>query len=101
MTGAMQDDTSCANITIIDDTSFESDHSFTVHLTSVELESGGTDPLLDVGMPAYATVNIEDNDRESTLLQCCSSGISSITLLLLPIRTFIVTDERIFSARSR
>ena len=31
MTGAMQDDTSCANITIIDDTSFESDHSFTVH----------------------------------------------------------------------
>ena len=70
MTGAMQDDTSCASITIIDDASFESDHSFTVHVTSVELESGAADPLLSIGMPAYATINIEDNDRESTLLQC-------------------------------
>ena len=78
MAGAMQDDTLCASITIIDDASFESDHNFTVHVTSVELESGVADPLLDVGMPAYATINIEDNDRESTLLQCCSSGISSI-----------------------
>ena len=84
MTGAMQNDTSCANITIIDDTSFESDHNFTVHVTSVELESGGTDPLLDIGMPAYATINIEDNDRESTLLQCCSSDISSIMFYCCP-----------------
>ena len=72
MAGAMQNDTSCANITITDDDSFESDHSFTVHVTSVELESGDTDPLLSIGMPAYATINIEDNDRESILLQCCS-----------------------------
>ena len=72
MAGTMQDDASCSNITIIDDASFESDHSFSVHVTSVELESGGTDPLLDVGVPAYATINIEDNDRESTLLQCYS-----------------------------
>ena len=72
MAGAMQDDTSCANITIIEDASFESDHSFTVHVTSIELESGGTDPLLSIGMPAYATINIEDNDRESTSLHCCS-----------------------------
>ena len=72
MAGAMQDDTSCSIITIIDDASFESDHSFTVHVTSVELESGGTDPLLNVRVPAYATINIEDNDRESTLLQCYS-----------------------------
>ena len=63
---AMQNDTSCTIIAIIDDASFESDHSFTVHVTSVELESGGTDPLLDVGMPTYATINIEDSDREST-----------------------------------
>ena len=70
MAGAMQNDTSCANITIIDDASFESDHSFTVHVTSVELELGGTDPLLSIGMPAYATINIEDNECESTLLQC-------------------------------
>ena len=70
MAGAMQDDTSCANITIINDASFESDHFLTVHVTSVELESGGTVPLLNVGVPAYATINIEDNDRESTLLQC-------------------------------
>ena len=77
MAGAMPNDTSCANITIIDDASFESDHSFSVNVTSVELELGGTDPLLSIGMPAYATINIEDNDRESTLLQCCSSDISS------------------------
>ena len=70
MVGATQDDISCANITIIDDASFESDHSFTVHVTSVELESGGADPLLSIGMPAYATINIEDNDCESTLLEC-------------------------------
>ena len=70
MAGAMQNGTSCAIITIIDDASFESDHSFTVHVTSVELESGGTDLLLDIGMPAYATINIEDNECESTLLQC-------------------------------
>ena len=76
MAGAMQDDTSCANITIIDDASFESDHSFTVHVTSVELESGAADPLLDVGMPAYATINIEDNDRESTSLECCSYSVN-------------------------
>ena len=44
---------------------------------------GGTGPLLNVGMPAYATVIIEDNDRESTLLQCCSSGISSVMLLIV------------------
>ena len=78
MAGAMQNDTSCANITIIDDVSFESDHSFSVNVTSVELELGGTDPLLSIGMPAYATINIEDNDRESTLLQCWSCDISSI-----------------------
>ena len=70
MAGAMQNDTSCANITIIDDASFESDHSFSVNVTSVELELGGTDPLLSIGMPAYATINIEDNECESTLLQC-------------------------------
>ena len=66
MAGAMQNDTSCANITIIDDASFESDHSFSVNVTSAELDLGGAEPLLDVGMPAYATINIEDNDREST-----------------------------------
>ena len=76
MAGTMQDDTSCSNITIIDDASFESDHSFSVHVTSVELESGGTDPLLDVGVPVYATINIEDNDRESTLLQCYSYAVN-------------------------
>ena len=64
MVGAMQSDTSCANITIIDDASFESDHSFSVNVTSVELESGGTDAILSIGVPSYATIYIEDNDRE-------------------------------------
>ena len=76
MAGATQDDISCANITIIDDASFESNHSFSVNVTSVELESGGTDVLLSIGMPSYATINIEDNDRESTSLQCCSYAVS-------------------------
>ena len=64
MVGAMQSDTSCANITIIDDASFESDHSFSVNVTSVELESGGTDAILSIGVPSYTTIYIEDNDRE-------------------------------------
>ena len=64
MAGMMQNDTSCAIITIIDDASFESDHSFSVNVTSVELESGGTDAILSIGVPSYATIYIEDNDRE-------------------------------------
>ena len=64
MVGAMQDDISCANITIIDDFVLEAGQSFSVNVTSVELESGGTDAILSVGVPSYATVYIEDNDRE-------------------------------------
>ena len=101
MTGAMQDDTSCANINIIDDASFESDHSFTVHVTSVELELGGTDLLLDVGMPAYATINIEDNDRESTLLQCCSYAANGQWLLeLIRDSQYIIMVQRLFANRT-
>ena len=64
MVGAMQDDTSCANITIINDASFESNHSFSVNVTGVELESGGTDVLLSIVIPSLATIKIMDDESE-------------------------------------
>ena len=64
MVGAMQDDTSCANITIINDASFESNHSFSVNVTGVELESGGTDVLLSIVIPSLTTIKIMDDESE-------------------------------------
>ncbi len=48
----------CAIIGITDDTALEGEHSFTVHITS-------TSPEISVGM-AYATVEIQDNERKRT-----------------------------------
>ncbi len=48
----------CAMIGIIDDTALEGEHSFSVHITS-------TSPEITVGM-AYATVEIQDNERKKT-----------------------------------
>ena len=59
---AVQDSTSCAQINILDDTNLEGPHSFTVEITTVELDSDGTDPLLIIGPNNSATVNIVDND---------------------------------------
>ena len=49
---------------IIDDAALEGDHSFTVSMTELGLESGGADPLLNIGMPSMATVNIMDDESE-------------------------------------
>ena len=59
---AMQDSTSCAQITILDDLTFEGPHSFSVEVSTVEIESDGTDPLLTIGTMSSAMVYIEDND---------------------------------------
>ena len=58
----MQGDTSCAQLSIIDDTAFEGPHSFSVEVSMVEIESDGTDPLITIGTMSSATVNIVDND---------------------------------------
>ena len=63
---AMQGDTSCAQLSIIDDTAFEGPHSFSVEVSMVEIESDGTDPLLTIGTASSATVNIVDNDGMMT-----------------------------------
>ena len=63
---AMQGDTSCAQLSIIDDTAFEGPHSFSVEVTMLEIESDGTDPLLTIGTMSSATVNIVDNDGIKT-----------------------------------
>ena len=63
---AMQGDTSCAQLSIIDDTAFEGPHSFSVEVSMVEIESDGTDPLLTIGTTSSATVNIVDNDGMMT-----------------------------------
>ena len=59
---AIQDSTSCAQITILDDLTFEGPHSFSVEVSTVEIESDGTDPLLTIGTTSSAMINIEDND---------------------------------------
>ena len=61
---AMQGDTSCAQLSIIDDDTFEGPHSFTVEVSILEIESDGTDPLLTIGTMSSAIVNIVDNDSK-------------------------------------
>ena len=58
--GALDNDTACADVMIIDDTALEGDHSFTVSMTGF----GGTDPLLSIGIPSLATVSIVDDESE-------------------------------------
>ena len=55
-------DTACTNITIIDDSAIEGDHSFILELSNVELEGGITYAGLHRGTPSEATINIMDND---------------------------------------
>ena len=64
---AMLNDIACASISILDDDSLEGLHSFTVHITGVEVESGLPAQLF-IGSPPYATVYICDN--EGTLNNC-------------------------------
>ena len=58
---AMLNDTACASISIVDDGALEGPHSFIVHITDVEVESGLPAQLF-IGSPSYATVNICDNE---------------------------------------
>ena len=59
--------TACANVTIIDDLSVEGDHSFSVHLTALQLAPGVVYSELRIGTPPYAHVNIIDNDGKIIL----------------------------------
>ena len=61
---AMQNSTSCAQISIIDDDTLEGPHSFSVEVSTVEIESDGTDSLLSIGTMSSAMVYIEDNDSK-------------------------------------
>ena len=59
---ALVNSTSCAQISIIDDDAFEGSHSFSVLVSTVEIETDGTDPLLTIGTLSSAAIYIEDND---------------------------------------
>ena len=59
--------TACVNVTIIDDIAVEGTHSFTVHVTGLELDPGGVYSELSIGTPPYAIVNIMDNDGKLLL----------------------------------
>ncbi len=61
-------DESCVTITINDDNVFESNHTFSTHLASLEIDGGTSDPNLSVGSPAYTTVTITDNDGKFNLI---------------------------------
>ena len=67
---AMQGDTSCAQLSIIDDTAFEGPHSFSVEVSIVENESDGTDPLLTIGTMSSASFSIVDNDGNTNDFSC-------------------------------
>ena len=84
---AMQDSTSCAQITILDDNAFEGPHSFTFEVSTVEIESDGTDPLLTIGTMSSATVNIVDNDGNiyMTSFECSRSRRSYCIILCVDI----------------
>ena len=66
---AVNGTTACANVTIIDDNAVEGNHSFTVHVTGLELDPGGAYSGLMIGTSSSALVNIIDND--GTMLQLC------------------------------
>ena len=60
---SMQGDMTCINITIIDDEIFESNHTFQVQLTSIELTlSIAADPPPTIGSSRTTTITILDND---------------------------------------
>ncbi len=61
-------DESCVTITINDDNVFESNHTFTTFLTSLEIDGGTSDPNLSVGSPDSTTVTITDNDGKFNLI---------------------------------
>ncbi len=61
-------DKSCVTITINDDNVFESNHTFTNTLTSLEIDGGTSDPNLSLGSKVYATVIITDNDGKFNLI---------------------------------
>ncbi len=54
---------SCANVTIDDDSAFESNHSFIVELDNLEVSSViSADPLPVIDNPNSTTITILDND---------------------------------------
>ena len=65
---AVNGTTACAVVTIIDDDAVEGNHSFTVHVTGLELDPGGMYSELMTGTPSYATINIIDNDGKMLTL---------------------------------
>ena len=60
-------DTACASVMIMDDAALEGSHFFTVAVSNLELNPGGTYPGLMVGVPSSAPINIVDNDSMSTV----------------------------------
>ena len=75
--------TACANVTIIDDNAVEGNHSFTVHVTGLELDPGGAYSELMTGTPRYALVNIIDNDGTMFSTMPCIGSIHGICYLCL------------------
>ncbi len=72
-------DVSCVTVTIIDDDAFESNHTFTVTLSSLEIDGGISDPNLAVTSPSSTEVTIIDNDGKTlnsrkSLYECTSLG---------------------------
>ena len=91
---AMLGNTSCAQISIIDDITFEGPHGFSVEVSTVEIESDGTDTLLTIGTTSSAMVYIEDNDGTLYYLHCLTKFFHSTLFFAIP------TDVEISMAMS-
>ena len=72
-TSSMEGDTSCVNISILQDLDLEGDHEFDIEVTSA------TPSVVMVGMPSEETVTILDDESRCTV---CIHSISKCMLNL-------------------
>ncbi len=61
-------DVFCVTVNINDDDTFESNHTFTATLSSLEIDGGISDPNLAVTTPSSTVVTIIDNDGKALKL---------------------------------
>ncbi len=77
-------DVSCVAVAITDDDAFESNHTFTVTLSSLEIDGGISVPNLAVTSPSSTEVTIIDNDGKTlnsrkSLCECTSLGSKQVS----------------------
>ncbi len=81
--GSLPGSLSCANVTIDDDSKFESNHSFIVELDNLEVSSViSADPLPVIDSPNSTIITILDNDGKYGILEVVLFCFQPLTSLL-------------------